>query len=574
VLALMNENLSQQERYALVEDACLLRQDDPRLLAALERPPSEITQAERQSLMTAEGLCLLRAAPGAFVAKSAAELVDLFQINYTGSERMSGGFTLGRLPPWYTLALFVLDDTLYVLLLPLAVLGWAYAWKRPGSAGRGSAELLTLLVGAWWLYNLLTAPLLFAINRFRIPLLPFACIYAAFAIAYWLRGGALLRDGWHVRVAAVAALLLALVAWSPYAYLQEPPASWASYLGPYPSSLRNTQIALAQRPTYLHKQQLIAALGVGDAAEARALLETQGVPVAPLEDALQGGAAAEARQLIAASDISTDTLQRALPLLAGLEGRPQEGLELQQRLLAFTGGTRPAANLPAQATGPLPPATQIISATKDWRAAVVRGDLLRRMGDEDGAKAAFTPGYVDDQNPVDWAWEWLHPVPTARIDLAGNLDLGYIQGFYLGEGDQTEAGDGTFRWSGPQARLLFPRQGSGAPQQVCLRADGRGWPADIALPAFHLLLAADKYDDAPQPFATLALERGVQVYCAQVPPVPVGEDVVLVLHSPTFVPGAADLLAQQGPQAGQLRQLGLRLDWAELSELSEGGAQP
>jgi hypothetical protein len=39
---------------------------------------------------------------------------------------------------------------------------------------------------------------------------------------------------------------------------------------------------------------------------------------------------------------------------------------------------------------------------------------------------------------------------------------------------------------------------------------------------------------------------------------------VLVLRCPTFVPAAADLLNQQGPQTGQLRQLGMRLDWVEL----------
>jgi hypothetical protein len=210
----------------------------------------------------------------------------------------------------------------------------------------------------------------------------------------------------------------------------------------------------------------------------------------------------------------------------------------------------------------LPSATEIISATKDWRAAVVRGDLLRRLGDEPGAKAAFTPGYVDDQNPVDWAWRWLHPVPTARIDLGGNLDLGYIQGFYLGEGDQTAAGDGTFRWSAGEAWLRFPEQGSGASQQVCLRADGRGWPADLERPRFRLLLHTEA---ALLPVAELALQGGVEVYCAEVPPVPSGDDIVLVLRSPTFVPGAADLLAQQGPQAGQLRLLGLRLDWVELT---------
>jgi 4-amino-4-deoxy-L-arabinose transferase-like glycosyltransferase len=530
VLALLDEDLTQEERRDLLADsaendgACLWRTDDPRLRAALERPPGEISQAERQSLMLAEGLCLLRAAPGAFVGKSAAELVDLFKINYTGAERLSGGFSLGRLPPWYALALFVLDDTLYVLLLPLAVLGWGVAALRREHSAGSAALPLTALVGLWWLYNVLTAPLLFAINRFRLPLLPFACIFAVVALAWlvtwlWRRHPAPRpRQVWPF---AALALLLGLLAWSPYAYLQPPPASLASYLGPYPSSLRNTQLALAQRPTYLQQQQLIDALGAGDAATAR-------------------------RLLAAADDLPPHIRALALPLLEGLEGHPARGLHLL-------------------------PSPTALAATRDWRGAVVRGDLLRRMDEPAAAKAAFTPGYVDDNNPVAWAWRWLHPVPTQRIDLAGNLDLGYIQGFYLGEGDPSA--DGTFRWSGPEARLIFPAQGRSAPQQLCLRADGRGWPPDIAPPTVRLMHEPDPPGAAAQPFGSIALQRDVRTYCAEVPPTTPGADLIVVLRSPTFVPAAADLLAQQGPQAGQLRLLGVRLDWAELAPTTEE-AQP
>jgi 4-amino-4-deoxy-L-arabinose transferase-like glycosyltransferase len=531
VLALLDEGLTQQERRDLLagnaehEGACLWRRNDPRLLAALERPPADITQAERQRLMLAEGLCLLRAAPGAFVLKSASELIDLFQINYTGAERMSGGFTLGRLPPWYALALFVLDDTLYVLLLPLAVLGWGVAARRR-EHGAGAAVLpLTVLVGAWWLYNVLTAPLLFAINRFRMPLLPFACIFAVVGLCWlaaWLwrrRPEPRPRQVWPF---AVLALLLALVAWSPYAYLQEPPASRASYLGPYPSSLRNTQIALAQRPTYLHQQQLIEALGAGDADAARALLA-------------------------AYDDLPPHIRALALPLLEGLEGNPARGLELL-------------------------PAPDALAAARNWRGAVVRGDLLRRLDEPAAAKAAFTPGYVDDNNPVAWAWRWLRPVPTQRIDLAGNLDLGYIAGFYLGEGDP--GAGGTFRWSAGEARLLFPAQGRSAPQQLCLRADGRGWPPDLAPPTVRLLHEPAVPDAAAQPFGSFVLQHDVSISCAEVPPTTPGADVEIVVRSETFVPPAADLLAQQGPQAGQLRLLGVRLDWAELTPALPKEAQP
>lgn len=531
VLALLDARLTGPERRTLLASSCLWQRDDPGLRAALERPPTTISQAERQRLLLAEGLCLLQARPGAFVVKSATELVDLFQINYTGAERMSGGFSLGRLPRWYTLALFLLDDTLYVLLLPLAVIGWSLTRSpapspQPPAAPPSPASLtsltnLTNLIGLWWLYNLLAAPLLFAINRFRIPLLPFACIYAALVLCLLVtrlraRQGPPLR-GWP-RVhpgAATLAGLLALLALAPHAYLQAAPAAWASYLGPYPSSLANTLIAWQTRPTHLHEQHLIAALGHGDAQAAHTLL--------------------------ASGPVTSATQRLARPLLAGLEGQPRMGLAL------------------------LPP-TRSISATRDWRAAVVRGDLLRRLGNQDAARAAFTPGYVDDQNPVDWAWRWLSPPPTSHIDLGGNLDLGYIAGFYLGEGDQSAAGRGTFRWSGPRAALRFPGQGRAGPQIICLRLDGRGWPSDQELPRVRLALAA------AEPFAVLPLTRGVVVACAELPPTTPGADLIVELASPVFVPPAADLLAQQGPQAGQLRLLGVRLDWASLAPLQPGRA--
>lgn len=587
VLALLDQRFTDEQRRALVADACLYNQNDARLLAALDRPVTEITQGERQQLMTAEGLCLLQAAPGAFMRKSVAELVDLFQINYTGAERLTDGFALGWLPRWYTLALFLLDDTLYILVLPLAVIGWGMvrtADRRRGAGNRtqmnaderrskpsdqrvsafirdpfvevapkgDSARLqnphskIQNLIALWWLYNLLTAPLLFAINRFRLPLLPFAFIFAAYALMTIIDRRRTTDDRsyaedpqrlgkqsrWHthffgvprrlpgahgwstvgLRWPVTLALILTLIATTPYAYLEPHAAgqgsAWASYLGPYPSSLDSSIKAWTARPGHMYEQQVMAALRRGDAAEARVLLEAGEVP-------------AYAQAI-------------AWPLLAGLEGRPQEGMALIDQ--------------------------QSIQPLARWQTEVVRGELLRQMGDYDAARVVLSPTYIDDQNPVEWSWEWLHPppLPDNRLDLGGDLDLGYIQGFYLGEGEQDV---GTFRWSGPEARLRFPQAGSGAPQQLCLRADGRGWYDDLPLPHFSLALGE-------QTFATLELQRDVQVYCAPLPASPRGADIVVTLRSATFVPDAADLLGQQGPQVGQLRLLGVRLDWAELRETS------
>jgi hypothetical protein len=499
--------------------ACLLRRRDPQLLAALSRPVTATTQAERQQLTTAEGLCLLSESPGAFIRKSVGELVDLFQINYTGDERFTDSFTLGRLPRWYAAALFLLDDTIYVLVLPLAVIGWALRreigdWRleiRRADTTNLQSPISTL-IGIWWLYNIAVAPLLFAINRFRLPLLPFAFILAAYALAALPYGGwRALRSRYGLLCTALAALL-ALVVATPYAYLEprEPgaPSQWASYLGPYPSSVVDTVLAWQSRPSYLREQQLMRALGRGDAAEARTLL--------------------------AAGNLTARTRSFAQPLLAGLEGRIVEGLSMV----------------------PLP---ETIIGSLNVHAAVIRGDLLRRKGDLNGAKAILTPTFVDNSNPVQWAWDWLHPppLPNNRIDLAGNLDLGYIEGCYLGEGTQ----DGTFRWCTDGARLRFPGAGTGAPQTLALRADGRGWfDGLLPVPPVHVFLGEQEIGTFTPDSAA------IRELAVALPASPAGADVVVSLRTSTFIPPAERYISQQGAQVGQVHRLGVRLDWAELRD--------
>jgi hypothetical protein len=486
--------------------------------------PLPTSQAARQAAMTREGLCLLGAKPLAFIQKSLGELVDLFQINYTGAERFANGFTVGRIPRWYTISLFLLDDTIYVVVLPLAVIGWALMRRRT-KGERGKAEgqhrpssfvlrpsSLVFLIGLWLLYNIAVAPLLFAINRFRLPLLPFAFIFTAYALAALPGGGwRALRSRYGI-MCAVLAGLLALVAATPYAYLEPRPngadSRWASYLGPYPSSIAATGMGWRSRPGYLAEQQVARALGSGDAASARALLESD--------------------------DIMSGTLEIALPLLAGLEGQPEAGLKL------------------------LPP-LQAITQTKDIELAVVRGELLRRIGDWDGARLILTQRFVDDANPVQWAWDWLHPLalPNNHIDLAGNLDLGYIEGCYLGEGDSLAQGN--FRWCTDGARLRFPAAGTGAPQILALRADGRGW-FDLTPPSMVHVLIGEHEAGVFTPDS-----QAVGEFQIMLPPASAGAEVVVTLRMDTFIPGADRYLRQQGkPVVGQVQRLGVRLDWAEL----------
>jgi len=408
--------------------------------------------------------------------------------------------------------------------LPLAVIGWALTRQRELRIENEKLKSATsaifssfnsqvsILVGLWLLYNIAVAPLLFAINRFRLPLLPFAFMFAAYAVAALPSGWRTLRSRYGV-VCSVLAGLLALIALAPYAYLEPRPngedSRWASYLGPYPSSIEATGIAWRTRPGYLIEQQVMRALGSGDAAAARALVQR--------------------------SDVTSHTLGIALPLLADLEGKPDQGLNM---LLSLQSSLRPE------------------------EIAVVRGELLRRTGDWAGARLILTQRIVDDANPVQWAWDWLYPpaLPNNHIDLAGNLDLGYIAGCYLGEGDKTLKPAANFRWCTDGARLRFPAAATGAPQILALRADGRGWFDGLRSPAtVHVLIG----DHAVGTFTPDS--QSVGEFRVNLPASPAGADVVVTLHMDTFIPGADRYLRQQGkPVVGQVQRLGVRLDWAEL----------
>jgi 4-amino-4-deoxy-L-arabinose transferase-like glycosyltransferase len=509
---------------AIRPGSCLLERDDARLLAALARPAEQLSQGQRQQLMSAEAFCLLRVAPRAFVQKSLTELIGLFQINYTGAERMASGFALGRLPLWYVAALFLLDDTLYVLALPLAVLGWAIVRgdraQREGDRADTHARslpplALLLLIGLWLLFNLAAAPLLFAINRFRVPLMPFVFLLASAALAQLPRLLPTLRTRYGMACAALAGLLF-LVAATPYAYLEPrapgAPARLASYLGPPPSSLALSVRAIAARPGYLAERRLASALGARDVQAARAALAD---PDLPAWSAAVG-----------------------LPLLDALEGRPAEGLD----------------RLADSSVRPLEP----------WQTAVVVGELLRHLDDRAAARRELGPELVDRENPVDWAWEWLAPppLPENRLTVADDDDLGYISGFYLGGFDaEMPRPDGTqgatTRWASGDAMIRFPRAATGQPQQLCLLASSRGWPPDLAPPTVRVSLDGVELGSfTPTP--------NLAEHCLALPARPAGADIVIRFVSATFVPSALDLIAQQGPQVGQLRLLAFQLDAAEV----------
>jgi hypothetical protein len=96
-----------------------------------------------------------------------------------------------------------------------------------------------------------------------------------------------------------------------------------------------------------------------------------------------------------------------------------------------------------------------------------------------------------------------------------------------------------------------------------LRVDARAWAGFAATPPTVEIWMNNKVVGTFTPDLHAPAE-----YEVGLPPSPAGADVVLTLHSATFVPDAARYLSQQGGQVGQVQRLAVRLDWAEL----RGGA--
>jgi 4-amino-4-deoxy-L-arabinose transferase-like glycosyltransferase len=162
-------------------------------------------QGERQSTAWARGWAVVRDDPARFAAKAAKEAGDLWRLNFGAFERLVRGYGLGKVPPLWLGLTFALDDLLYIVALPLAVLGWCQWLRREDR----------WLFGLWLGYNCATAAIFFAINRFRLPLMPILLLLAArgaVALVEWWRAGRDFPWGRPRRWLAPAVMAIALVA--------------------------------------------------------------------------------------------------------------------------------------------------------------------------------------------------------------------------------------------------------------------------------------------------------------------------------------------------------------------------
>ncbi len=361
--------------------------------------------AERQTEAYRSAAAWISENPAGFLRKAGRELLDMLWVSYSGDERLADGYSLGHVPALHIFGLLA-DDTLYVVAAPLALVG---LWRKQGRIGKG-------LVLAWLLYNLVTGPLFFAINRFRLPLLPFLFIYAGCALGQlrlpWPNTTRRLF-GW----ATAGVLLVTLL--PAYAYL--------------PKQGQPNQ----RRAVWL--ETLIGLQGLVDAERCD-----------QIEQLIEQGDLAEAQALHDAEDRRKPRTCLAL---------------LQSRMSALRGNSEAALEL-LQSMEPIP------------QRYLLEGDIYRRIGDIERARGAFVSTRLEPNNPTLWAWEHLDPPSTTRIDLGNGLDWGYIDGFFQREWtDEADKFGSGFRWTGPLARLRFPDAGTGQPQKLRLRLNGARPPA-------------------------------------------------------------------------------------------------
>lgn len=357
-------------------------------------------QAARQAQAYALGWRWINAYPAGFVAKTGRELLDMVQIRYGGAERMRSGHTVGAVPAPHLLGL-LLDDTLYMVALPLALLG---LFRRQGRAGKG-------LVLTWLLYNVAVGALVFAINRFRQPLLPFVFIYAACALVQWRERWPSVRRQRSALLATVAMTVLILPSYLywPEAFGKDRRSVWQETMHGFTGLRLNAQCRAMEQ-----------ALARGEVQHARAM-----------HDALAA--------------------RYSLGCLAIINAK----------LLQAEGNNDAALAFMAQATSP-------DDAQQSARILMLEGDLLRRLGRTPAALERFVPRAVEVVNDTAWAWDNLNPPPLTRLEVGTGLDYGYVRGFYKREIDQ----QGDFRWSSATSAIRFPGAGTGRAQTLLLRVNG------------------------------------------------------------------------------------------------------
>ena len=175
-------------------------------------------------------------------------------------------------------------------------------------------------------------------------------------------------------------------------------------------------------------------------------------------------------------------------------------------------------------------------------AHLLRGDLLRRQGHLDSARADLAYETSSREDLQSWAWTRFASDPPTGLALGDGLDLGFIRGFH-----SLRAGEGGFRWTTGDAevRLTLP------PGATTVRLHAASGRPDGS--ATELSVTLDGRDAG-----TILISADSGVYVLALPVRPPNTHVVVGLRSSTFTPRDYDKASPDG------RTLGVKLEEVEI----------
>ncbi len=438
-------------------------------------------QADREGLGYRKGLEILARDPLDFGAKGLKESLDFWNLNFGADERLIKGYTKGAVSPAWLLPDFLLGDTLYLLVVPLAGLGLLAVPRKPGGLGG--------FVVAWLGYNMVLAFAFFAVSRFRASVYFFLLLFAAYVLANprevrrWL-GQPLLWSGrklWPGRWLALAVpLLLGLVCLLSY-------------------DERSGEISLTYRP------DATTFLGVDEWGKAQRARQGDELRLA--------GRYAESLAAYVTASPSNPATQIGIGLAEAALGRYDAAISRIERL-----------------------------NPEIAQAHLALGWIHRLRGNDEYASAEFrTRSVALDPTADHWAWDNLaiKPLPDNRLTL-GVFDWGYVEGFHSYEKEDDKRTTPYFRWTADRgesgqepARLRFLLEPASRPRSLSLYLNGYR-PAGLTPPAVEVRAGG-------RVLGHLQTVRGWQTYTL---PLPADLNfasplVIELLPSSTFVPGAA-----------------------------------
>ena len=491
----------------------------------------------RQRLATQQGLAVISADPARFAAKAWGELKKLFALEFSDD-------LLARPAIWVSqpevAARLLLGDGIWLLMLLAGGVGLA---RGSGVGGRGSGVANTergdentnqhdtslsrvtcplppapcplppapWLLLPWALYVALTTLIFHVELRYRLPLYPALLPYAGLVLAGVGSGVRGQGSGVRGQGSGVRGRVLAAIVPDSHAIRAQHPMKRAAGVRLSAIGYRLSAIVpvVCITLTLLHMNYPALAWRLGwkhwDLGRAEAALN-QHDPATARQAALAALARDDSSALARVALARTD-------LLAGDQVAAASQLDAAVRALP----AHPYAHL-------------------------LRGDLLRRQGHLDSARADLAYETSSREDLQSWAWTRFASDPPTGLALGDGLDLGFIRGFH-----SLRAGEGGFRWTTGDAevRLTLP------PGATTVRLHAASGRPDGS--ATELSVTLDGRDAG-----TILISADSGVYVLALPVRPPNTHVVVGLRSSTFTPRDYDKASPDG------RTLGVKLEEVEI----------